>query len=187
MNHLAAYFFNLGFSPKDVRCIEALFVPKTFQKGEFFLQEGKTSQHVAFIESGIFQYYVLHDGVEKTTYVATENSFLASLLSFLQDVPSRENIRAITQAQVWMLEKKQLKKLLNDLPAFHQFYTQLLEYQICCIDNSRFDLLMLNADQRYEKLLKDYPSLLQQVPLQLLAAMMGITPRHLSRIRTKLR
>lgn len=45
---------------------------------------------------------------------------------------------------------------------------------------------MLSAEQRYEKLLKDEPELLQQVPLQYIASMLGITPRHLSRLRNKM-
>jgi hypothetical protein len=59
----------------------------------------------------------------------------------------------------------------------------MLEWHICAIEQSRNDLLCLSAEQRYRKFLQMEPLLLEQVPLQYLAAMLGITPRHLSRIR----
>jgi CRP-like cAMP-binding protein len=59
----------------------------------------------------------------------------------------------------------------------------MLEREICCIEESRYDLIALTAEERYEKLLTQTPQLLQQIPLYYLAALLGITPRHLSRIR----
>jgi hypothetical protein len=72
---------------------------------------------------------------------------------------------------------------MQDIPALKDFYIGLLEWQIGCIDNSRFDLITLNAEQRYQKLLEEEPELLQRIPLQYLASILGVTPRHLSRIR----
>ncbi len=183
MNNLTSFLSQQGFSGKTLDLITCHFTSKTYQKGEHFLEEGKTSHHLAFIESGLFQYYVIADGEEKTTYVATENAFLASLVSFLNQSPSREYIRCIAEGQVWLLRKSDLEKLQAEVPGFKEFYIRLLEYQICCIDNSRFDFIMLNAEERYEKMLHKEPHLLQSIPLQYLASVLGVTPRHLSRIR----
>ena len=77
--------------------------------------------------------------------------------------------------------------LLNEIPAFKDFYIGLLEATLCGIDASRYDLIVLTAEQRYEKMLKNEPHLLLQIPLQHLASMLAVTPRHLSRIRSKIR
>ena len=86
-----------------------------------------------------------------------------------------------------MISKTNLRSLVNALPAFKDFYIALLEQSICGIDESRHDLIVLTAEQRYTKLLQKEPHLLQQIPLQHLAFMLGITPRHLSRIRNSIR
>lgn len=39
--------------------------------------------------------------------------------------------------------------------------------------------------QRYEKLIKERPELIQKVPQKYLASLIGITPESLSRIRSK--
>jgi len=187
METLSAYFQSVGFRNEDLDRILAAFHPKEFRKDDYFLEEGQKSRYLGFIEKGLFQYFVLVDGEEISTYVATENSFLASLLSFLQEVPSREYIRALLPARVWVIDKQQLQKLREEVPGFKDFYIRLLEWQIGCIDKSRLELLTLNAEQRYEKLLQEEPHLLQQIPLQYLASILGITPRHLSRLRKNIR
>ena len=67
--------------------------------------------------------------------------------------------------------------------AFHQFYFNLIEKQICLIDDYRIDLLTLTPEERYKKLLVNEPILLQEVPLHYLASFLGISTRHMSRIR----
>ena len=187
MEKLTAQFQKIGFSGEDLEKILRAFTLKTFKKNYLLVEEGKTSRYLGFIESGMFQYYVLKDGEERTSYVSIENTFVCSLLSFISEMPARESVRALTQGQVCLITKSALKSLSNEIPAFKDFYIGLLEWAICGIDSSRHDLIVLTAEQRYEKMLREEPHLLQQIPLQHLASMLGITPRHLSRIRNNIR
>ena len=116
-----------------------------------------------------------------------ENTWFASLLSFISEAPARENIRALTDGSIYLISKPNLKKLVGEVPGFKDFYIGLLESSICGIDEDRHDLIVLTAEQRYEKMLKSEPHLLQHIPLQYLASMLGVTPRHLSRIRNNIR
>jgi CRP-like cAMP-binding protein len=186
MNTLTQFLKHTGFDEPSIETISKVFTQKIFKNGDYFLKEGQTSKYLAFIEKGLFQHLVLtEDGTERTIYVAAENAFLASLLSFLRQVPSQEYVRCIAEATVWQVEKSNFQKLMEDVPGFKDFYIQMLEYQIGCIESSRFDFIMLSADQRYEKMLREEPERLQQIPLQYLASILGVTPRHLSRIRKK--
>jgi CRP/FNR family transcriptional regulator, anaerobic regulatory protein len=181
-----AYFQNLGFSAEDASAIASKFVRRELDKNSLFVKEGKTSKQIAFLEKGLLQYFSITDkGEERTTYVTLPNNFAASLLSYLSEVPARENIRAITASVIWTIEKKDMQNLQQEVPAFNAFYIRLLEWQICCIDKGKFDLITLSAEDRYAKMMKEEPEVLQQVPLQYIASMMGMTPRHLSRLRGK--
>jgi CRP-like cAMP-binding protein len=186
MHNLLTYFQSVGFPEDASTKIVSAFKPKELQKGDFFVKAEKVSKMLAFLESGQLQYYSIDsNGDERTTYISLPNTFVASLLSFLNEVPARENIRALTQANIWTISKEDLQLLRNEVPGFKDFYIGLLEWQICCIDKGKFDLITLTAEERYEKLLREEPELLQQVPLQYIASMLGITPRHLSRLRAK--
>lgn len=187
MRRVRYLFESMGFSGEDLEKVLGSFVFKEFKRNELIVEEGKVSKHIGFVESGMFQYFVWKDGEERTTYISIENTFLASVLSFVSGAPSLENIRALTDASISVISKTALKKLVSEIPAFKDFYIGLLEASICGIDASRHDLIVLSAEQRYGKMLKQEPHLLQQIPLQHLASMLGVTPRHLSRIRANIR
>lgn len=186
-NPILSVFCSQGLTADDAQQVADQFQVKKIPKGEFFVQEGKTSKYLGFVEKGFLQYYVNIDGEEKTTYSVGENQFVASLVSFLRQIPARENIRAVVDSVVWIIDKSEFARLQNEIPALKTFYIGLLEWQICCIDESRLDAIMLTAQERYLKMLEKEPSMIRQIPLQYLSSILGITPRHLSRIRNKIR
>lgn len=184
---LISYFTNYGLDKDESAKIASRFERKIFKKGDYFVKEKKKSLQIGFVEAGQFQYFtVSSEGEERTTYISLSNTFVASLLSYVTETPSKENIRSLTNGILWIINKEDVIELQNQIPRFKDFYISLIEYQICCIDKSKFDLIMLTAEQRYKKILKEEPELLQQVPLQHIASMLGITQRHLSRLRKEI-
>lgn len=163
--------------------ITGYFSKREMAKGDYFVQEGKIGRYMAFAVSGVFRYYYLKDGQDITTYASGPGSFLLSLASFFRQQPSLENICALTDASIWQLSYTDVQSLKKKDPAFLQFYIQALEHLTVGMDETRTNLIMLTAEERYALLMKNEPNLLQQVPLQYLASILGVTPRHLGRIR----
>lgn len=153
------------------------------KKNEFLVKENEVCQHFCFVESGILQHSIEVLDEEKTTYLALRNSVTSSLSSFLFGKPSRKSIKAIADCKLWIVDLKTFKDLIENNKAFHQFYYNVIEKQICLIDDYRIDLLTLTPEERYKKLLATEPKLLQEVPLHYLASFLGISSRHMSRIR----
>lgn len=186
MQTLLSHFLGNGIPASEVTRIAEAFRFKTFSKGEYFVEEGKTSKYLAFISKGLFQYFYSKDGKELTTYITGENTFLASLTSFYRQQPSKEYVRALADSELWMIDYTDLQKLKAESEAFKTFYIGALENVVIGIDESRSNLITLTAEERYATLLKEEPVLLQQIPLQYLASILGVTPRHLSRIRSNI-
>lgn len=161
----------------------ATFAILHLKKNEFFVKENEVCQHFCFVESGILQHSIEILDEEKTTYLALRNSVTSSLSSFLFGKPSRKSIKAIADCKLWIVDLKTFKDLIENNKAFHQFYYNVIEKQICLIDDYRIDLLTLTPEERYKKLLSTEPKLLQEVPLHYLASFLGISSRHMSRIR----
>ena len=157
------------------------------KKNEFFVREGEVCQYFCYVESGILQHSIMVDDEEKTTYLALRNSVTSSLNSFLFEKPSRKSIKAISDCSLWIVDLKSFKNLIKNNAAFHQFYYNLIEKQLCLIDDYRIDLLTLSPEERYHKLLATEPKLLQEVPLHYLSSFLGISSRHMSRIRKNIK
>ena len=153
------------------------------KKNEFLVKENEVCPYFCYIESGILQHALLVDDEEKTTYLSLRNTVTSSLNSFLFDKPSRKSIKALFDCNLWVLDIVSFRELIKTNKAFHQFYYNLIEKQICLIDDYRIDLLTLTPEERYKKLLVTEPNLIQQVPLHYLASFLGISSRHMSRIR----
>ena len=153
------------------------------KKNDYFVKENETCKYICYVESGILQHSIEVLGEEKTSYLALKNSVTSSLNSFLFQKPSRKNIKAIADCRLWIVQLDAFKNLITNNEAFHQFYYNLIEKQICLIDDYRIDLLTLTPEERYKKLLTTEPKLLQEVPLHYLASFLGISSRHMSRIR----
>lgn len=157
------------------------------RKNEFIVKENEICPYFCYVESGILQHAIIINDEEMTTYLALRNSFTASLNSFLFQKPSRKSIKAIFDSKLWVLDLDTFQKLIKTNKAFHQFYYTLIEKQICLIDDYRIDLLTLTPEERYKKLLTTEPQLIQQVPLHYLASFLGISSRHMSRIRKNIK
>ncbi|RZJ31283.1 MAG: Crp/Fnr family transcriptional regulator [Flavobacterium sp.] len=153
------------------------------KKNDYLVREGQACPLFCYIESGILQHSITVDGNEKTTYLALRNSATSSLFSFLNQSPSRKDVRAIVDTKIFAFDLAAFRKLLEKNDLFRRFYYNLLERQICLIDDYRIDLLTMTPEERYRKLLATDPALLQSVPLHYLASFLGISMRHMSRIR----
>jgi len=144
-------------------------------------------RYFGFIESGILQHSSIVLGEEKTTYLALKDSCVAALRSFLKKTSSRKNIKALSDCTLWVIDCDVFNTLIKKNKAFHTFYFNLIENQIFLIDDYRIDLLTLTPEERYHKLLVNEPNLLQEVPLHYLASFLGISSRHMSRIRKNIK
>jgi CRP-like cAMP-binding protein len=153
------------------------------KKNDYLVKEGEICQYFCYIESGILQHSILVLEEEKTSYLALRNTVTSSLNSFLFNKPSRKSVKAIFDCKLWVINIHVFRDLIENNPAFNQFYYNLIEKQICLIDDYRIDLLTLTPEERYKKLLATEPKLLQEVPLHYLASFLGISSRHMSRIR----
>ncbi|GAA4034794.1 Crp/Fnr family transcriptional regulator [Flavobacterium cheonhonense] len=174
---------NILQSESELDEIVDRFSVLALKKNQLLVAENQVCPYFCFVESGILQHAIVVEAEEKTTYLALRDSVTSSLNSFLNKIPSRKSIKALVDCQLWVIDLENFKDLLMNNQAFHQFYYNLIERQIMLIDDYRIDLLTLSPEERYKKLLATEPKLLQEVPLHYLASFLGISNRHMSRIR----
>lgn len=153
------------------------------KKNELFVKEGSVCKYFCYIESGILQHSISVLGEEKTTYLALKNSLTSALNSFKNNLPSRKNIKALSNSRLWVIDIDGFNNLLKTNKAFYKFYYNLIENQIFKIDDYRIDLLTLTPEERYKKLITNENELIKDIPLHYLASFLGISSRHMSRIR----
>ena len=164
--------------------IASHFEEKLFSRHDFFLQQGKVSDHYMYLEEGFMRAYTLDvDGNEVTTNFYTHNQVVFEVASFFNHIPSKEYIQAITDCKGYMLTFKQLNLLFHSIPEFREFGRTILVKGFVSLKQRTLSLINETAEERYENLVRHHPSLFQHVPLKYIASYLGVTDTSLSRIR----
>lgn len=175
--------FNI-FTENEIEDFLKLFEKKRLNKHDFFVQEGEKCKEIAFIESGVFRsYYISDEGKDITYCFRFPNDLIASYSSFISEKPSLENMQAISQTDILVIKKEKIEELVNKNPTWIKFLKIIAEQEYIELEKRFFQLQRDSAAQRYASLLENHPNYIQDIPLQYLASYLGITQRHLSRIR----
>ena len=157
---------------------------KHLKKSVYFIKEGETCKQVAFVLSGTLRSYYISDKEDEITYCITfPNNFMTAYSSYLTSQPTQENIQAITETELLILSKESADELAKEHPNWVQFLKIMAEHQYIELEKKIFQLQKSDATKRYSDLMKNQPEYIQKIPLQYLASYLGISQRHLSRIR----
>lgn len=178
--------FNL-FSEREIEEFLQLFELRKVNKNDYFIHEDERCREVAFIKSGIFRsFYLSDDGKDMTYCFRFPNTLMAAYSSFISGSLSKENMQAINDAELLVLKKESMDAIVQDDLNWTKFLKIIAEQEYLELENRFFQLQRDSASQRYATLLENYPDYIQKIPLQYLASYLGITQRHLSRIRKEI-
>jgi CRP-like cAMP-binding protein len=149
------------------------------------LKEGEISRKAYFIEKGCLRLWFNNDGKDITFQFFFENEGVSSIESFSKNIPSLFYLETIEPSFLWYIEKKDFDILVNEIPAFKELlFEAAFDRQIHYMKHF-LSLIKDKPVERYRKLLKEKPELLQRVPQHYIASYLGITSVSLSRIRNK--
>jgi CRP/FNR family transcriptional regulator, anaerobic regulatory protein len=155
------------------------------KRNEFFLREGEYCNEIAFIKSGMMRHFYNSKDGEVTRWVSLEKTLCTSLSGFIRGVPIKENLQAIADTEILLLRKKKFLDLYASHEPFRQLWTRVIEAHYLGMENRVYELIALRADERYGRLFRTHPDFIRKVPNKYLASMLGIEPRHLSRIKRR--
>jgi CRP-like cAMP-binding protein len=172
---------------KELLTFCSAFEPKSLKKNEFFLEEGQVCSYVGLVNSGVLIYFkVSAGGDEITTDFAFAGDWVNNNESRLTNRPSTINIRAIEDAELFVIRQHDLTGLYLRIPKIERLGRILMEHAYLRIVEQTVELQVLSAKERYANLLKKHPEILQKVQLYHIANYLGIAPKSLSRIRKEL-
>jgi CRP-like cAMP-binding protein len=175
--------FNL-LTTDEVEHVLALGTVRRLRQGAFLIRAGMVCQEVAFVESGLFRSFYYNSQGEEVTYCFTfSGSFVTAYSSFISQEKTMENIHAATDTEVFSIPRNAILALENTSMNWLRLSKSIAEQEYLKLEQRVFMLQKESAENRYRDLLLNYPEYLQQIPLQHLASYLGITQRHLSRIR----
>lgn len=175
----------IEFNEDEERFIDNVFRVKHFAKGEHFLLAGDVCREAAFIESGVFRFYINTGERDATYYFAAENEFICDYPSFLPQRPSSINIQALEAAEIRAISFDDLQRFYRQV-TFGERFGRLIAEEIF-VDSIQ-QLTSFYQDKpavRYQNFVHRFSQLVQRLPQYYIASYVGIEPQSLSRIRRR--
>lgn len=166
--------------------IENSFRIKTFEKGTYLRREGQIEKNAYHVIEGCIREYKLIDGEEKTTAFYIENQAAVNFDSLSNQSPSKVNFVCNEDTTVAILNSEKEQELYSKHPRFESFCRTGVEKMMGAKHEQLREYLILKPEQRYQKLQKERPELINRVPQYQIASYLGIKPETLSRIRQRI-
>jgi len=169
----------------ELQTIGSLFKLTTIKKGEYFLKTGKRCDKLSFVQSGLLRIFVTTGDKEVTQWISTKGYFVTDLSSFVFEKPARWTIQALTDSELYTISTADYKKIGNLVPKWHELEKLFIASCFVTLEDRVFSHLSMTAEERYSFFFEHNKELFNQVPLQYIASMLGMTPETFSRIRKK--
>nr|WP_315026850.1 Crp/Fnr family transcriptional regulator [uncultured Chryseobacterium sp.] len=175
------------FTPEEIKAVLQYFEPVIFPKNTVIEKAGKIPEYLYYIVSGYLRlFYEDENGNEVTTHINCPPGFFTSYFHFINKTISGDNVECITECELLKISKENLDILVSKSQAMKDFSISVFQKSITYNENRSRELSVLSAEQRYLKLMNDYPEIIQNVPIQYIASFLGMKPESLSRIRRKI-
>lgn len=159
------------------------FTTKNFKKNQFLIQKGESVHNVFFVISGLLKLvYDDESGKQHIISFAMEDWWESDFQAFHTQSKATFSLDCIEDTEVLCISFADYQKLCDGLQKMERFL--LAKANAGHIASQQRILLFLSstAKERYEYLLKKYPSLLQRIPKTLIASYLGISRETLSRL-----
>ncbi|WP_276504342.1 Crp/Fnr family transcriptional regulator [Terrimonas pollutisoli] len=181
LNNVARF---IDLTPVEKDQFTSLIQIKKLRKHQYLVQEGDVCRFEAFINKGSMRSFSVDDkGYEHVVLFGIEDWWIGDLYSFFTQTPSRYNVEALEDSELFCLDKPSLEKLYSGIPRFERFFRILIQNAFVAQQQRIIANMSQSAEERYTDFINRYPQFEKRFPQYHIASYLGIKPESLSRIR----
>ncbi|NML67898.1 Crp/Fnr family transcriptional regulator [Hymenobacter sp. RP-2-7] len=159
---------------------------KQVKRKQFVEQPGYVSTHRSYVVRGALRaFFIDASDQEQTIAMAVDDGWIGDPGSFLLQEPATLFVEALEDSTLlqWSYASEQL--LLDQIPQYARFMMQKAQLIAVGVQRRLISLATLSAEQRYAEFARNYPVLVQRMPLYVIASYLGMTREFLSKIRNQ--
>ena len=175
-----------NISDKDWKVFSSKLRKQEVPKKTRILEIGETENYLSFIDEGIVRFYIPKEETDLTFGFVFSGSFSCAYDSFLTQTPSLYCVETITNTTLWRLSYNDLQTIYSATDIGNLIGRKTSELLFLKKAERELSFLQETAEERYLKLFKKRPELIEKIPLKYIASYIGVTPQALSRIRRRI-
>jgi CRP-like cAMP-binding protein len=156
---------------------------KELRKNECLLKEGEINHLMYYVKSGLLRQFCYKNGKEITEHFVSEGSIFVSIDSFFNQKPTNTRIEALEPVELYGIPYLPLMSLVHECREISSLYRCIIEMMLINIQKKIYEFQFETANDRYLRLLRERPDIIQRVQLVHIASYLIMSPETLSRVR----
>lgn len=157
-----------------------------YSRGESIISAGELCSSVFIIIDGIVRKWYWEGKVEKTTGLALPGTLFMSVHGYQMGEPGNENYEACCATRLIKISRADFDKLLDDSHDFALWCLRCAYMDLYFLEIKQ-NVIQGSARERFEALATNYPIIIKNVLLKVIASYLGISPQHLSVLRREMK
>ena len=175
----------ISLTDEEFAYVLSHFTEKKLHKHQFLVQEGDEVPNDFYVLSGCLKaYHTDKDGRQHILQFAMPDWWITDYQAYFGEAQATISIDCIEESRLLSLSLQNRDKLCADLHKMEHFFRKKSNAGYVALQQRILSLLNSSAKERYEQLLRLYPSLFQKVPKTLIAAYLGVSRETLSRLKS---
>jgi CRP-like cAMP-binding protein len=178
---------HVSLTPEEKTLFLAKTETKQYKAKTILLSSGEIANCTYFVNSGILRSFTINDNIiEHVLHFACEGWWIGDMYSYISGKPGNLFIEVLENTEVVCITKENQQQLYKEIPKLERFFRILAENSLVTHQERLMDNLSLTAEERFEKMCKKYPSLINKLPQKQIASYIGVTPEFFSKMKSKL-
>ncbi|WP_118975946.1 Crp/Fnr family transcriptional regulator [Taibaiella koreensis] len=159
---------------------------RTFAKHEVIKDYHATEKYINILIKGSAAHFVWNGDRDICISLYYENNIFSDYLSFLSQKPTVLKSEALEDTITWSVNHRDLNLLFSKSVRGIMIGKAISDALFIKKQMEQTDLLTLTPTERYLKMIKERPEIVQRTPLKVIASYLGLTAESLSRIRKRI-
>ena len=155
--------------------IQQRLVIRFIKKGEHLYRQGQKARYIYFIESGLFYVYRMKEDKMDVTWILRAGDYAISIGSFFEEEPCGDGMVALEDSVVGCFLLEDLKKAFELFPEFREHRDKIKDKYSRLNYYFNSNLRLMDADDKYDWLLREYPDYLTRVQRDILYNWLNVT------------
>lgn len=178
----------IEINDSELDSIRRSFTSVPYKKRDIVHRLNQPCNHLWFVEKGCFRMFNEDEkGNEFTFLFAMEEWWMGSRGNEDLDYVFPYHIECLEDGILLQISTQDLRELFSQVPSFREMCERLQQKNHNKMQERLQVPLSFSAEEKYAHLMANYPSLINRVPLGMIASYLGISRETLSRIRSSFR
>ncbi len=166
--------------------LEERLIVKRLAKKEFLLQSGQVIRYLPFINEGLMvNFRADENGNRHVLQIRCTGWWMGDIYSFFSHQPSFLNIITYKPTELLLLNHETFDFITKEFPIYERYFRIAIQKSYVGTLTQIYNLHSTTAEERYLDLIRNVPTILDDIPHYLIASYLNIKPQSLSRIRKK--